>query len=53
MDSKVKHLTLILGEVDKEEDQRSSGRTVYKHISISAKLRTGRRGQETGLREVH
>ena len=45
-EKKVKYLTIIIREVDKEDDQKTDGGTVYKQILIHAKLKTGKRGQK-------
>jgi hypothetical protein len=42
----VKFLTVILGEVDEEDDQKIDGGTVYKQVLINAELRTGKIGQK-------
>ena len=43
MDSKrkVKHLKIILKDVDKGGDQKTDGGTVYRQILINAKLKPG------------
>jgi hypothetical protein len=45
----VKYLTITLRDVDKEDDQKINGGTVYKHILINAKLQIGKRGPKTQL----
>jgi hypothetical protein len=36
-----------------EDDQKTDGGTVYKQVLINAKLKTGKRGQKTGMGGVH
>ena len=45
----MKYLTIVLREVNEEDDQKTDGETVYKHILLSAKLKTGQKGQGTAL----
>jgi hypothetical protein len=43
----VNYLTIILRKVDQDDDQKTDGGSVYKQISIHAKLQIGKRGQNT------
>jgi len=36
-----------------EDDQKTDGGTVYKQVLVNAKLKTGRRGEKTGLGGVY
>ena len=45
----VKYLTIILRKVDQDDDQKTDGGTVYKQMSINAKLQIGKRSQKTEL----
>jgi hypothetical protein len=45
----VKHLIIIPGEVDEEEDQKRDDGNMYKQTVIDAKLKTGKRSQKTEL----
>jgi hypothetical protein len=52
MDSKrkqVKYLIIILREVNKEDDQKTDGGTVYKLMLITAILQTGKKVQKLAL----
>lgn len=40
----VRYLTLILREVDQEDDQKTGGVTVYKQMLIDSKLKAGKSG---------
>jgi hypothetical protein len=42
----VKYSTIILREVDYEDDQKIDGGIVYKQILINAKLQIGKIGQK-------
>jgi len=44
-EKQVIYLTVILIEVDEEDDQKTDGGILYKQILINAKLQTGKRGQ--------
>jgi hypothetical protein len=43
---KVKCLTIILREVDYEDDQKTYGGIVYQQTLVNAKLQIGKRGQK-------
>jgi hypothetical protein len=43
---KVKYLTIILREVDYEDDQKTYGVIVYQQTLVNAKLQIGKRGQK-------
>jgi hypothetical protein len=45
-----KYLTIILNEVDEEDDQKTDGGTVYKQIIINAKLQIRKRGKKSRVR---
>jgi len=45
----VAFLTVILREVDEEEDKKTDSGYFYKQLLVNAKLHNGERGQKTKL----
>jgi hypothetical protein len=45
-EKQVKYLTIILREVDCEDDQKTDGRTLHRQILMNAKVKPRKRGKE-------